>query len=57
MIPGVNALSYLGGVYDATAKKWITKRVHNSVAVGTTSPLTLIEEPLENKPAMTKLIN
>ncbi|SMC68186.1 DUF5689 domain-containing protein [Pedobacter nyackensis] len=56
-LPGINAFSYLGGVYDAKAKKWITKRAHNSVALGTTSPLTLIEEPLENKPAMTKLIN
>jgi hypothetical protein len=57
VVPGVNAFSYFSGVYDATAKKWITNRTHNSVAVGTTSPLSIIEEPLEGKPAMIKLIN
>lgn len=50
--------SYLGGVYDATTKKWTTKRVHNTIPVGKAAPLSLIEErPDANKPDVTKVVN
>lgn len=53
VIPDVNAFSYLGGTYDATAKKWTTKRTHSSVAVSTTAKLPL----LEGMDGRTKLTN
>ncbi|MNK19397.1 hypothetical protein D3C87_376180 [compost metagenome] len=51
--------SYLSGVYDATAKKWTTKRTHNTVQISTTSTLSLLEESSSDpmKLPLTKVVN
>ncbi|WP_207535901.1 DUF5689 domain-containing protein [Desertivirga arenae] len=51
--PVDSEFSYLGGVYDAAAKKWTTKRVHKTVAVASKSPLTVIEA----MSGVTKVVN
>ena len=50
--PGVNSFSYLGGVYDATAKKWVgSLRVDKPVV----TPKALVD--IEGKSDVTKVIN
>ncbi|TKC10258.1 hypothetical protein FA048_08665 [Pedobacter polaris] len=50
--PGVNSFSYLGGVYDATAKKWVgSLRVDKPIL----TPKTLAD--IEGKADVTKVIN
>ena len=42
--PEPSQFTYLGGVYDATTKKWITKRSNNTTAVPKLSNLRVIQE-------------
>ncbi|MFA4866955.1 MAG: DUF5689 domain-containing protein [Pedobacter sp.] len=50
--------SYLGGVYDATTKKWTTKRAHTTWPIAKNSPLSLIEQrPDTSRPDVTKVVN
>jgi hypothetical protein len=49
--------SYLGGVYDATVKKWTTKRAHNIVPISTSSTLSLLETQQPEKAPLTKVVN
>lgn len=51
--PAAAQFTYLGGAYDAAAKKWITKRASKTIGVPKTSELKVIQE----MPGVTKLAN
>ncbi|WP_276089757.1 DUF5689 domain-containing protein [Pedobacter sp. JY14-1] len=51
--PVDSEFSYLGGVYDAAAKKWTVKRVHKTIPVAKAAPLSVIEK----MPGVTKVEN
>ncbi|MCD0488160.1 DUF5689 domain-containing protein [Pedobacter sp. MC2016-14] len=44
VVPEDSKFSYLGGVYDATQKKWTTVRTHSAVTIAKASALSSIEE-------------
>ncbi|WP_207423172.1 DUF5689 domain-containing protein [Desertivirga brevis] len=43
-VPIDSEFSYLGGTYDASLKRWTTKRTHKTAPVTSKSPLSVIEK-------------